>query len=185
MSTEQPAEQPPEQPAETGAEPQPPLDADDHLAEGAAPASDLQDQLLRSQAELDNVRKRLLRDMESERKYASLPLLQDLNTNEVAPVADDEKGGLPIAIDAWDYQSYHTDLPPNSRLLIYTDGLDEAFPPDGDEHEQFGMEGIIKSLQSSAKLPLEDAMQKLFSDSSAYTRGQGRLDDTSVLLVER
>ena len=114
-----------------------------------------------------------------------MPLLQDLNTNEVEPVADDEKGGLPIAIDEWEYESHYTDLPKNSRLLIYTDGLDEAFPPDGGEHEQFGLEGIIRSLKSSADLTLNEALEKLFADSSEFTRGQGRLDDTSVLLIER
>jgi molecular chaperone GrpE len=39
---------------------------------------DLQDQLLRSRAELENVRKRMRREMETDRKYAALPLLQDL-----------------------------------------------------------------------------------------------------------
>ncbi len=36
------------------------------------------DRALRSQAELDNVRKRLRREMDEERKFACLPLLRDL-----------------------------------------------------------------------------------------------------------
>jgi molecular chaperone GrpE len=36
------------------------------------------DRVLRAQAELDNYRKRVRREMEDERRYASLPLLRDL-----------------------------------------------------------------------------------------------------------
>jgi molecular chaperone GrpE len=36
------------------------------------------DRALRSQAELDNFRKRTLRELESERRYAAMPLLRDL-----------------------------------------------------------------------------------------------------------
>ncbi|HWL75243.1 MAG TPA: nucleotide exchange factor GrpE [Burkholderiaceae bacterium] len=38
----------------------------------------LQDRLLRTQAELDNFRKRSRRELEDERRYAELPLLRDL-----------------------------------------------------------------------------------------------------------
>ena len=76
-------------------------------------------------------------------------------------------------------------MPENSRFLIYTDGLDEAFPADGDEqHDQFGVKGIMNSL-NSRDLPLEKALAKLFVDSNAATRGSGRHDDTSVVLLER
>lgn len=115
-----------------------------------------------------------------------MPLLQDLNTNSVVPVGNDEQGGLPLAIeDDWDYDHFVLDLPKNSRLLIYTDGLEEAFPMANDDHPQFGIDGIVSSLQSTAHLPLDEALEKLFSDSSAYTCGDGRMDDTSVLLIER
>jgi len=117
---------------------------------------------------------------------APLPLLQDLNANEVVQLEDEEKGGLPLAMyDDWIYDSCEVTLPENSRLLIYTDGLEEAHPDTGEDHEEFGVDGIISSLKSSAQLPLDDALEKLFSDSSAYTCGHGRMDDTSVLLVER
>ena len=40
--------------------------------------ADLQGQVLRGQAELENFRKRVRREMESDRKYAAMPLLKDL-----------------------------------------------------------------------------------------------------------
>jgi serine phosphatase RsbU (regulator of sigma subunit) len=116
-----------------------------------------------------------------------MPLLQDLDSNEIKVLGTEEQGGLPLAIDEdWVYEEVTFEIPGNTRLLIYTDGLDEAFPADGDQmHDQFGMEGIIRSLQESRDLPLEQALEKLFSDSNAATRGSGRHDDTSVVLLER
>ncbi|MFV1968461.1 MAG: PP2C family protein-serine/threonine phosphatase [Pirellulaceae bacterium] len=116
-----------------------------------------------------------------------MPLIQDLATNEVKTVATEEQGGLPLAIDEdWVYEDVTFEIPENSRLLIYTDGLDEAFPADGDQmHDQFGLSGIINSLRESRDLPLEKALDKLFDDSNAATQGSGRHDDTSVVLLER
>jgi serine phosphatase RsbU (regulator of sigma subunit) len=116
-----------------------------------------------------------------------MPLLQNLDTNEVIPLGSEEQGGLPLAIDAdWVYEECDAYIPENSRLLIYTDGLDEAFPADGDErHDQFGIKGIMRSLQESRDMPLDKALEKLFHDSNAATLGSGRHDDTSVVLLER
>jgi serine phosphatase RsbU (regulator of sigma subunit) len=116
-----------------------------------------------------------------------MPLLQDLASNEITQLGSEEQGGLPLAIDEdWVYEEVSVTIPENSRLLIYTDGLDEAFPADGDQqHDQFGLEGIINTLQSSRDLPLEEALKKLFQESNAATRGSGRHDDTSVVLLER
>ena len=43
-----------------------------------ADLEDASDRVLRAQAELDNYRKRVQREMEDERRYATLPLLRDL-----------------------------------------------------------------------------------------------------------
>jgi serine phosphatase RsbU (regulator of sigma subunit) len=116
-----------------------------------------------------------------------MPLLQDLATNEVTQLGSEEQGGLPLAIDEdWVYEEVSVHIPANSRLLIYTDGLDEAFPADGDQqHDQFGLEGIVRTLKESRDLPLEEALKRLFQESNAATRGSGRHDDTSVVLMER
>jgi len=44
----------------------------------AAPPAEANDRALRTQAELDNYRKRARRELDDERKYANLPLLRDL-----------------------------------------------------------------------------------------------------------
>jgi len=116
-----------------------------------------------------------------------MPLLQDLATNEITVMGTEEQGGLPLAIDEdWVYEEVSIQIPENTRLLIYTDGLDEAFPADGDQmHDQFGLTGIMDTLKASRDLPLEKALDKLFQDSNAATRGSGRHDDTSVVLLQR
>ncbi len=75
-------------------------------------------------------------------------------------------------------------VPPNCRILLYTDGLDEAFPEDGSEEDQFGEKGIINTLKDTIDLPMEEALERLFQDSHDATGG-GRHDDTSVVLLER
>lgn len=116
-----------------------------------------------------------------------MPLLQDLESNEVSVIGGEEQGGLPLAIDEdWVYEEVSLQIPENSRLLIYTDGLDEAFPADGDQvHDQFGVDGIIRSLKRTREMPLDQAMDALFDDSYSATKGTGRHDDTSVVLLER
>lgn len=118
---------------------------------------------------------------------APMPILQNLETNEIKVLGGEEEGGLPLAIDEdWVYEEVEVEIPPKSRLLIFTDGLDEAFPAEGDEmHDQFGIEGIIETLKASRDKSLSDALDQLFEDSNAATLGSGRHDDTSVVLLER
>ena len=70
------------------------------------------------------------------------PILQNLDTGEIGPVAGTEAGGLPLAVmDGVDYDTYTLPFPDNCRLLLYTDGLEEAFPEgsSGDVHDQFAV----------------------------------------------
>ncbi|QDU38829.1 Phosphoserine phosphatase RsbU [Maioricimonas rarisocia] len=115
-----------------------------------------------------------------------VPLIQDLDSTEVAPAGDDEAPGLPLGIlpDA-EYVVRRTPVPPGSRLLMYTDGLAEAFSPEAEGHREFGEKGLRRTLKESAQADLRQTMRALFDASHAFTDGQGRHDDTSVLLLER
>ncbi|MBM82801.1 MAG: regulator [Planctomycetaceae bacterium] len=114
------------------------------------------------------------------------PMLQDLATGEVTVLGPEDAGGLPLAImEGIEYDTYTSHLPGNSRLLLCTDGLEEAFPESKPgRHNQFGIDGIIETMKRSVELPLVDAMQALFDDSEAFTEGSGRHDDTSVVFLE-
>jgi serine phosphatase RsbU (regulator of sigma subunit) len=115
-----------------------------------------------------------------------IPLLHDLATNEVRAVGNADQAGLPLVVaDDWSYPSWQIELPPRCRVVLYTDGLEEAFPNDNERHRQFGVQGIIGTLRETAKLPLENVLEELFAASNRATNGAGRLDDTSIMLLER
>ncbi|MEZ6122973.1 MAG: fused response regulator/phosphatase [Planctomycetaceae bacterium] len=116
-----------------------------------------------------------------------MPILHNLETDEIAEIAEaEEASGLPIGLfEHGDYVTNRTVIPPNSRLLLYTDGLIEAFP--GNErgvHAEFGMDGLKQTMRDTRNRPVQECLDRLFSDSYAFTKGSGRHDDTSVLIVE-
>ncbi len=114
------------------------------------------------------------------------PLLQNMETGEVCELGDSRyDGGLPLAVseDA-EYETIVSPLPPGHRLIVYTDGIVEAMP-NGSELQQFGVEGLKRTLQRCRRASLPDTLDELFRDSHDFTAGQGRHDDTSVLLLER
>jgi len=115
-----------------------------------------------------------------------IPMSVSLDSGEVTPLGGLEDGGLPLGIyeDA-EYDLHTSIIEPNSRMLIYSDGLEEAFPDGNRDFGQYGIEGIEKSLSNSTQLELPDAMQALFDDSHNFTNGIGRHDDTSVVLLQR
>lgn len=115
-----------------------------------------------------------------------LPLLHNLISGEIVEVGDrDCDGGLPLALDAdAQYETVTTPLPPGHRLVVYTDGVIEAMP-NGDRHQQFGIDGLKRTLQECRRASLSDTLDQVFRQSQAFTAGAGRHDDTSVLLLER
>jgi serine phosphatase RsbU (regulator of sigma subunit) len=70
-------------------------------------------------------------------------------------------------------------------LLLYTDGLIEAFPESGGKHVEFGVKGVADCMKRNLDKPIEQALRALFDDSNAFTKGSGRHDDTSAILIER
>lgn len=113
-------------------------------------------------------------------------MLHCLDSDEVTPVGANSDGGLPLGIVAGlRYEAFRFTLPPRSRLLLYSDGLTDALSDQHDRHSAFGVRGIAAALRAGRGRPLDQALEYLFLASSAYTGGQGRHDDTSVLLLER
>jgi serine phosphatase RsbU (regulator of sigma subunit) len=114
-------------------------------------------------------------------------LLHRLDSNEVVQVGSNADGGLPLGItDGMAYDALSFEMPPQSRLLLYSDGLTDALAPgESSGGMAFGVVGIMQALQCCRERPLEDALEHLFAESHRFTGGQGRHDDTSVLLLER
>ncbi|HEX7446092.1 MAG TPA: PP2C family protein-serine/threonine phosphatase [Pirellulales bacterium] len=115
-----------------------------------------------------------------------LPLLHNLATGELRELGDaNHDGGLPLAVDKdAQYETISTPLPPGHRLVVYTDGVVEAMAH-GDGHQQFGIEGLKRTLLECRHESPAETLDAVFHHSHAFTAGAGRHDDTSVLLLER
>lgn len=115
-----------------------------------------------------------------------LALVQDLGSGEVTQVGTDAEGGLPLGISpGLDYPVGRAVIPANSRLLIYTDGLTDAFPQEGESVAAYGVRGIHQALKAVRGRRLEEALAHLFAASGEHAGESGRHDDTSVVLMER
>ena len=116
-----------------------------------------------------------------------LPLLQLAEGDEVRPIGDGSEGGLPLGISGgMPYDAAHVTLPPGGRVLLYTDGLADSFPLNTAEgYAAFGVGGITDALLASRGRTPDETLDRLFEASNTFTCGAGRVDDTSVVLVER
>lgn len=118
-----------------------------------------------------------------------LSILHDRVHNEVRQIGVFKECGLPLGITAeMGYDTFTAELPPESRLLVYSDGLTDALAPDSGESgkkRSFGVEGIMSALKAASQQTLEVALDSLFKTSGSFTGGEGRHDDTSVVMVER
>jgi serine phosphatase RsbU (regulator of sigma subunit) len=113
-------------------------------------------------------------------------LLHDRERNLVTPVGGNNDGGLPLGITTdLGYDVLTTPIPAGGRVLIFSDGLTDALSPAGSEPGMFGVDGICQTLRACRNLSIEETMESLFRDSRDFTGGEGRHDDTSVVLVER
>lgn len=112
--------------------------------------------------------------------------MQMLASNEVVQIGTDADGGLPLAVaPGMDYPASTVAIPPGCRVVLYSDGLTDAFPQDQGSHQAFGIQGLSEAMKASRDADIDGALDKLFRASNEFTRGTGRHDDTSVVLLER
>jgi serine phosphatase RsbU (regulator of sigma subunit) len=115
-----------------------------------------------------------------------LGLIQNQETQVVSQIGTEADGGLPLGIaPGIEYTEGTFPIPPHSRLLLYTDGLTDAFPMESSDHQAFGVKGINETLKAHAQLHPEQALLQLFKAAHDFTGGSGRHDDTSAVLLER
>src|SRR5262249_39711853 len=113
-------------------------------------------------------------------------LMHRLDTSEVIPVGTEADCGLVLGVQAdVEYPARVSEVPPGTRLLVYSDGLTDALAAGDCGGAAFGVKGIVDSLRVSVRDSLEGTLSRLFRSSSSFTSGDGRHDDTSVVLLER
>src|SRR5262249_963685 len=112
--------------------------------------------------------------------------LQALRHSEIVQVGRGADGGLPLAVaPGVEYESCTLPLPKECRVLLYSDGLTDAFPQGQSGFRAFGVPGLREALRASRDVPLDQALEQLFQASNQFTGGSGRHDDTSVVLLGR
>ena len=114
-----------------------------------------------------------------------MPLLQNLATGTIEPLSTGQVFGTPLGVDnAIRYNAFSAKIPPNSRLLLYSDGLVEAYA-ENDQSRLFGVEGVMETMRRTTDLSVHETLSALLEASHAFTKGAGRHDDTSAILLER
>jgi serine phosphatase RsbU (regulator of sigma subunit)/anti-sigma regulatory factor (Ser/Thr protein kinase) len=75
------------------------------------------------------------------------------------------------------------ELEPGDTLVLFTDGIPEAFEPGGTE--AFGAERIERTIREHASIGPEALAEALFSAVDAWTEEHPRQDDETVLVIAR
>jgi len=86
-------------------------------------------------------------------------------------------GALPDAVDVT--SGLEVQLEPDDRVLLYTDGITEAFNP---RREMLGIEGVQEIVRQTSSLP-PDQMKEAILDGVAAWRQGPPTDDVSLMLV--
>ena len=110
-------------------------------------------------------------------------LLHRLDNNEVTQVGSNSDGGLPLGIaDGMSYDAFQFQMPPRSRLLLYSDGITEARNADG---EFFGEDRLVDFTQRAelARLPAPETLRRLTAAVLAHQAGRLQ-DDATLVLVD-
>jgi serine phosphatase RsbU (regulator of sigma subunit) len=77
----------------------------------------------------------------------------------------------------WDCQVRDASLTPGDILVIYTDGITEAFSPEG---EEFGEERLTEALRRSRELPARDLLAKVVDEVHRFSPGE-QSDDITLI----
>ena len=83
---------------------------------------------------------------------------------------------LPLGISVSKFSETEIQLPENSRIAIYSDGITEA---EIDSGEDYGAERLLQQMQSP-----EITVDSLLADVSKFSNGTGLRDDATVILVK-
>jgi hypothetical protein len=92
-------------------------------------------------------------------------------------------GSLPLGIlPEADYREVAVDVPPGSTLILYSDGLTEAFNA---QEEFFGEERLHALLQKLAGVSAEAAGKRIIREVDTFLEGERPEDDFSLAVLRR
>jgi sigma-B regulation protein RsbU (phosphoserine phosphatase) len=91
--------------------------------------------------------------------------------------------GLPLGLFAEaDYETQTLTLAPGDSLVLYTDGLTEAFNHSGEQYGTRRLSAVVKQLGGSAP---QELLAGLVEDVTRFRAGPGRGDDLTIMILRR
>ena len=96
-----------------------------------------------------------------------------------------EASGYPIGVappGPENYDEYRLDIAPGDRLVIHSDGVNEAMSPSG---QMFDVSRILELLAQARNQPLDQCLKLLSARIDEWTGHGERRDDQTVLAIER
>lgn len=102
-------------------------------------------------------------------------------THEVEPVRMETNFVMGI-FDDFQFESGQIVLDRGDTLVLYTDGVTEAFNAGG---EQFGMSGLGRSLEALSGAGAEDIVMGVAGQVSAFAADTPQSDDITLLVIKR
>lgn len=112
--------------------------------------------------------------------HVPLPFLMTGGKGDPVQLGDSLNLIIGISEEA-EYEEAETRLDPGSRLVFCTDGITEAFDPDG---VQFGEDRLKALLKSSRESSADELCGLIREEVSAFTRGEPQHDDQTVVVLE-
>lgn len=101
--------------------------------------------------------------------------------NEEFATAVEVKPNLPIGIfNDFNYEMQETRLEAGSAIFLYTDGLTEAM---NKSHKQFGTERMMTVLNSSAKTPPKQLLERMSAEVHSFVGEVEQSDDLTMLTI--
>jgi len=106
------------------------------------------------------------------------PLLLDLNGSARFL----EQGGLPLGMFRdTRYYEYYLTFEPGQTLVLYTDGVTEAFNL---QEEEFGRDRLVQSVKAARSLSAREMITAVQRDVFAWTNGRRAHDDVTFFVIK-
>src|SRR5215471_14813225 len=86
------------------------------------------------------------------------------------------QSGLPLGLGVGVFSETRADLPPNSRLVFYSDGISEAANA---SDEEYGRERLRQFILNS-----DTMIDGILADVRSFVNGEGLRDDATVIMVK-
>jgi serine phosphatase RsbU (regulator of sigma subunit) len=93
-----------------------------------------------------------------------------------------ESPSMPLGLfDDELYPTYSLDCEPGDKILLYTDGVAEAFSVDD---EQYGEDRLFRQVQESSESHPRELVDGVRASVAAYAAGAEQSDDITMLALE-